>query len=138
MTETKQTSVIEGYAAIFDEVDTGQDLIKKHAFRGCLSLGGRDFKLLFNHNPQEPIGEIIEIYEDSVGLYIKAKLDCAHRYTKDILDKLIDGLSIGYHTLSSSRKNNIRILEELDLWEISICAWPMNKNTRIISIQKQI
>ena len=45
----------------------------------------------------------------------------------------LDGLSIGFRTIKgrSDRKNGVRRLYEIDLWEISIVTFPMLPQARI-------
>ena len=46
----------------------------------------------------------------------------------------IDGLSIGYRARRSSRTSQGRLLHELDLWEVSVVAFPMQRSARITQI----
>jgi phage head maturation protease len=51
-----------GYASIFGEVDLGQDLVMPGAFHESLRLRGvQGVKLLFQHDPNEPIGVWLEL-----------------------------------------------------------------------------
>ena len=57
-----------GYASLFGEVDLGQDLVMPGAFRDSLALREpRGIKLLFQHDPNEPIGVWLELREDARG-----------------------------------------------------------------------
>ena len=47
----------EGYASLFNREDMGGDLVLPGAFRDSLARRGvAGIKLLFQHNPSEPIG----------------------------------------------------------------------------------
>ncbi len=47
----------EGYASLFDKEDLGHDVIAPGAFRASLhERGPTGIKMLFQHNPSEPIG----------------------------------------------------------------------------------
>lgn len=63
-----------GYASLFGTVDLGQDLVMPGAFRESLSSrGARGVKLLFQHDPNEPIGVWLEIAEDNKGLFARGR-----------------------------------------------------------------
>ena len=54
-----------GYASLFGEVDLGQDLVMPGAFRDSLARAAhRGCKMLFQHDPNEPIGVWLELDED--------------------------------------------------------------------------
>ena len=64
-----------GYASLFGEVDLGQDLVMPGAFRESLGARGtQGVKLLFQHDPNEPIGVWLELYEDAKGLFARGRL----------------------------------------------------------------
>jgi phage head maturation protease len=57
-----------GYASLFGAVDLGQDLVMPGAFAESLDArGARGVKLLFQHDPNEPIGVWLELNEDDKG-----------------------------------------------------------------------
>ena len=64
-----------GYAIVFGQVDLGQDLVMPGAFRESLSTrDARGVKLLFQHDPNEPIGVWLELGEDGRGLFAEGRL----------------------------------------------------------------
>jgi len=127
----------EGYASIFNVVDRGNDLIQAGAFRqSLLGRGARGVKFLWQHDPKEPVGILDDIYEDKRGLYIKGRLILdvgrAREAYQLLMARALDGLSIGFHTLKSKqRADGVRLLMEVDLWEISLVTFPMNEMARI-------
>ena len=131
----------EGYASIFNVVDRGNDLIEPGTFKRSLSdrgVGG--VKFLWQHDPKEPVGILDDIYEDVHGLYIRGRLILDVGRAKEAYQLLaagaLDGLSIGFHTLKSKqRSDGVRILREVDLWEISLVTFPMNELARISSFK---
>lgn len=139
--EVKQTTadgVFEGYASVFDAVDDGRDVILYGAFEETLAARGAEgIKLLWQHNPTEPIGIIEELTEDERGLYVRARLEPGVSRADEALRLMragaLDGLSIGYHTVDShvDEKSGVRVLEELDLWEVSLVTFPMQALARV-------
>lgn len=127
-----------GYASVFSKPDDGGDVVMPGAFRKSLSLRGRHrVKMLFQHDPKEPIGTWDEIAEDDYGLHVSGRL-VGEVPRADALRRLIargavDGLSIGFRTVKASRQgpSGLRRLHEIDLWEISIVTFPMMDLARI-------
>ncbi len=50
----------------------------------------------------------------------------------------LDGLSIGYQVVRARRdtKTGLRLLVELDLWEISIVTFPLLRQARITRVKR--
>lgn len=130
---------IQGYASFFDQVDQGNDIVAKGAYQSSLAAmksKGRTIKLLWQHDPTQPIGVWDEVYEDTRGLYVKGRLLPGVPKAQEAAELLqagaIDGLSIGYRTLKSKRnKQGQRLLTELDLWEVSLVTFPMLPDARV-------
>jgi uncharacterized protein len=130
--------VIAGYASLFGETDLGGDLVVKGAFSDSLRRNGPGrVRMLFQHNPAEPIGIWDEIREDSMGLRVRGRLALrvprAAEIWALIQDGAIDGLSIGFKAVSARRdaRSGVRRLERVDLWEISVVTFPMLPEARI-------
>ncbi|WP_136637447.1 HK97 family phage prohead protease [Pseudooceanicola onchidii] len=126
---------IEGYASIFDAADRGGDRVARGAYAASLATG-RAVKMLWQHDPAQPIGVWSEVREDAKGLYVKGRLlDGVARATEAaalIRAGAIDGLSIGYRTVRSSKNDGGgRLLMELELWEVSLVTFPMLPSARV-------
>lgn len=132
-------TVIEGYASLFGKEDRGGDLVEQGAYTASLkslNAAGRKVRMLWQHDPSEPIGVWDEVREDNNGLYVKGRLlsDVARaREAASLLEAgAIEGLSIGYRTVRS-RKDDAgrRRLLELELWEVSLVTFPMLPDARV-------
>jgi HK97 family phage prohead protease len=130
--------VIAGYASLFGETDLGGDVVAKGAFMDSLRRNGPSrVRMLFQHDPTEPIGVWDEIREDSMGLRVRGRLALkvarAAEVWSLIQEGAIDGLSIGFKAVTARRdaRTGVRRLEKLDLWEISIVTFPMLPEARI-------
>ncbi|MBF9044830.1 HK97 family phage prohead protease [Rhodobacterales bacterium HKCCE4037] len=127
--------VIEGYASVFGAVDQGGDVVQPGAYKASLD-GGRRVKMLWQHDPREPIGIWDVVREDAKGLYVKGRLldEVARAREAAALMKAgaIDGLSIGYRTLKASKDDRgRRLLNEVELWEVSLVTFPMLPEARV-------
>ena len=68
---------IEGYASLFGKRDQGGDVVQKGAYAASLkrlSQGGRAVKMLWQHDPTQPIGIWDEVREDATGLWVKGRI----------------------------------------------------------------
>jgi HK97 family phage prohead protease len=130
---------IEGYASFFGEVDKGGDIVVRGAYAASLkrldAKGGR-VKMLWQHDPAQPIGIWDEVREDARGLYVKGRIlddvEKGREAAALIAAGAIDGLSIGYRTLRASKNDKgQRLLNELELWEVSLVTFPMLPSARV-------
>lgn len=127
----------EGYASVFERVDAGGDMVMPGAFKRSLQHRGDRVRLLFQHDPKEPVGIWERLEEDRHGLFARGRLvDGVPR--ADALRRLIgngalDGLSIGFRTVRATREGGTRKLWQIDLFEISIVTFPMMEDARIAS-----
>lgn len=138
--DVKDGAEIVGYASLFGAKDNGGDIVKKGAYVESLKrhkMAGRKVKMLWQHDPHQPIGVWDEILEDGKGLRVKGRLLTevqAGREAAALLEAgAIDGLSIGYRTLRSEKSNNGgRLLHEIELWEVSLVTFPMLNEARVM------
>jgi HK97 family phage prohead protease len=131
----------EGYAAIFGNVDDGQDLIHPGAFKEIITNSSGRVVTLYMHGFKDPIG-LAKLVQDSKGLQFEADLEMgdplaqrAHRLMKA---QILDGMSIGYDVLEGGatyNEKNVRELSGLKLWEISPVTFGMNPLARIESVK---
>lgn len=130
---------ISGYASLFDAADQSGDVVQRGAYGRSLKglrEAGRSVKMLWQHDPSEPIGIWDEVREDAKGLWVKGRiLDSVAKGREAaalITAGAIDGLSIGYRTVKASKTaKGQRLLAELELWEVSLVTFPMLPNARV-------
>jgi len=128
-------TTISGYASIFGSADQSGDQVQPGAFSRSLEKT-RSIKMLWQHDPAQPIGVWEEIKQDDHGLWVKGRLliDVAkgREAASLVAAGAIDGLSIGYRTVKAQRaETGGRKLEEIDLWEISLVTFPMLADARV-------
>lgn len=130
---------VEGYGSVFGNVDAYGDTIEKGAFAKSLSAHaekGTAPAMLWQHNPDWPIGKWTEFSEDDHGLKVKGVLaDTAQARDVEALVRLgaISGASIGFMTKADEmdRESGVRTIKEVDLWEVSLVTFPANEAARI-------
>lgn len=131
-----------GYASLFGTEDLGRDVIAPGAFEKSLKRHGvNGIRMLFQHDPNQPIGVWEIVREDARGLYVKGRLtlDVARAREVHALMKEggLNGLSIGFKTLKARRdpRTGARHLIEVDLWEISVVTFPMLPQAQVSSVK---
>ena len=130
---------IEGYASLFGKCDQGGDVVTSGAYGKslkALEAGGRKVKMLWQHDPAQPIGVWDEVREDERGLYVKGRIltdvEKGREAAALIGAGAIDGLSIGYRTVRAQKDGKgQRLLSELELWEVSLVTFPMLPDARV-------
>lgn len=127
-----------GYAAIFGRVDKGGDIIAPGAFGASLDrrLAG-DLPLLWQHDPDKPIGVIERVAEDARGLRVIGRLDARSAIARKAAALLrtggLDGLSFGYRVVAAQGEQPRR-LDALDLVEVSLVTHPMQPLARVHAV----
>jgi uncharacterized protein len=133
---------IAGYASLFGIVDMGRDAVERGAFRRSLAAKGpRGVRMLFQHDPAQPIGTWTSIREDTRGLFVEGRLAKGVSRADEVFELIrtgaIDGLSIGFRTVKSFAEphGRVRRIVEADLWEISIVTFPMLPGARVAELK---
>lgn len=128
----------EGYASLFGIPDLGRDVVMPGAFaRSLAQRGPGGVRMLWQHDPAEPIGRWLSIGEDRRGLRVRGLLNPEVARAREVAALLrdggLDGLSIGFRVVEARRERSppMRRLIRLDLWEISIVTFPMQPGARI-------
>ena len=140
-----EKGMFEGYACLFDKEDLGRDVIRAGAFRtSLLKRGIAGVKLLYQHDPNQPIGQWLTIREDDHGLFVRGQLALDVEKAREVHAMMqagiLDGLSIGFRAVKGQRdrSSGCRHLLELDLWEISVVTFPMQPGARISSVKSDV
>lgn len=144
---TDAQGVIEGYGSTFDdEPDSYGDVIVRGAFAESIAAhrkAGTMPLMLWHHETYSPpIGSWIDMVEDEKGLWLKGELDLeddmGRRVHRALMKKQMCGLSIGYEVVESKddpKRRNVRLLEKLNLWEISPVNFPANRHASVTDVK---
>jgi len=136
------SGVFSGYASLFNQRDASGDIVMPGAFhQSLLRRPAEDIRMLFQHDPAEPVGAWLEVRETGRGLYVLGRLNKFVQRGRELLALLesggIDGLSIGFKTLSArkDKATAARLLTKIDLWEISLVTFPMLDGARVSAVK---
>lgn len=128
-----------GYAALFDRVDKGGDIVRPGAFARAVAAGPARLPLLWQHTPGRPIGRIEHIAEDGRGLRVIGRLAersaAGHEAAALLRAGALSGLSFGYR-VRDQRRGRHRELTDLDLVEVSLVTLPMQPAARVHALEE--
>jgi uncharacterized protein len=134
---------IEGYAAVFHAKDLQGDIILPGAFAKSLDRKPVSrVRFLLGHASQYIAGTIRSLEEDRRGLRVVADIDpvlAAGRIAWPVVKSgEIDGLSIGFKVNSCAHEKGTRVrtISEIDLWEVSLVAFPAQPWARVERIKR--
>lgn len=136
--------IVSGYFSSFGNVDGDGDVIMKGAFARSINNNGPKsasprIKHLLNHNPTQPLGKILDLYEDEKGLRYTSQVG-THTLGKDFIKMAESGLitehSIGFQTINENKKQDYNEITEVKLWEgSSLTAWGANPLTPLTDMK---
>jgi len=134
--------VFAGYASLFGRADLGGDTVERGAFgRSIAKRGKSGIRMLFQHDPKEPIGAWEDMREDQTGLFVRGRLALGTSRGREVLSLFragaLDGLSIGFRTVraEADRRTGLRRIIEADLWEVSVVTFPMMPGARVSHVK---
>lgn len=150
--DVSDEGVVEGYASVFDVVDSEGDIISPGAFARTIqawNARGKRIPVLWQHDAWKPIGVTDRIEEDQKGLRVRAQLvqvvqqaQEAHALAKA---GALGGLSIGFSVPNLASDGNpamywdedrqARVFREVKLWEYSLVTFPAQDEARIMDVR---
>jgi len=131
---------IEGYAAVWNEVDLDKEVMRKGAFAKSIEerVAAGKVKLMVKHyahggDALEVIGTVTEMREDEHGLWFHAKLssdELAQRIRVKVIEGHIDGCSIGFLPVRwdfMTLDDGSQVLEHLECkaYEVTLTVKPV-------------
>ena len=120
-----------GYAAVFDRVDRGGDVVRAGAFARSLARGA--VPLLWQHQAGRPIGRVEYLREDKRGLRVIGQVVDAE-VSALLKAGALSGLSFGYR-VREAKGAEPRELTALDLVEVSLVTFPMQPQARVHAVE---
>jgi len=126
---------IEGYASTRDLDRTG-DVVQPGAFADSLKDFMTNPVLTYMHDWSDPIGKVIDVRIDEVGLFIRAEIsETADRVWKLIEEGILRAFSIGYEVLEEKLIDGVNQI--LRLYEVAIVSIPANRRA-LFSVSKAL
>ncbi|MEM8489619.1 MAG: HK97 family phage prohead protease [Pseudomonadota bacterium] len=134
-----------GIASAFrDRPDRTGDIVKPGAFKRTLSkhsLEKTTPAMLWSHDQSKPVGAWKDFRETRRGLEVTGRLTLDIPEAKSAQSLMREGalgLSIGYKVAPGGaevREDGVRLLKDLDLFEVSLVAVPADTEAKIIAVK---
>ena len=139
--EFKQSDIegaaLSGYAFKYSEIAEGW--YGKERFSSDLKVNFNERCFLFrDHNPERllaRLGKNLEMKQDDIGLFFQVnelpETELA-RETRELCKKgIITGASVGFLSISERIEKEIRVFEEIEVFEVSLVPRPYYESSEV-------
>ena len=142
--DVSEAGTFTGYGSTFGNVDSYGDVVMPGAFVKSLSHHANEGSMplmLWQHDPDNPIGVWESLEEDAKGLKCSGRLLLEVTKAREAYAYLkagaIRGLSIGYHVVKADPDGNVLRLKEIDLLEISVVSFAANRRATVTGVKSE-
>jgi len=137
----EKNNLVKGYGSFFDNKDSDQDIIRKGAYNKTIKENGSRVKYLYQHDMNQPIGKMTELYEDDKGLVFVAEI-AKTQLGKDVVELMKSGVitenSVGILPIQKQDKGDYREINEVKLYEISAVTLAANDQAKILDVKGNV
>lgn len=139
---------LSGYANVKNIIDAYGDKVIDGAYKGLEKLLKAGWLCTSHEWSNMPIGTITEAYEDAKGLFFRATFhsDEDSQKVRTIAKERMErgaqvAFSIGYfptkYSFANENGQDIRILEEIEVFEVSVVTLPANDKSLAVSAKSE-
>ncbi|WP_280189088.1 HK97 family phage prohead protease [Delftia sp. PS-11] len=142
--EAKADGTFTGYAAVFNNVDLGRDVILPGAFRAMKETRDGMVRIAMNHDLKRLAGKA-KCKQDERGLWVEGQLALGVSYVQDAYELMksgvLDGLSVGFDipdggaTWEERDGDYVRLIKDAVLWEFSLVPFGMNPEALVETVK---
>ncbi len=137
----EKAGIIKGYGSYFGNKDSDNDIIMKGAYKKTIAENGDRVKYLYQHDMNQPIGKMTELYEDDKGLVFVAEI-AKTQLGKDVVELMKSGVitenSVGIMPMQKQNKGDYREITEVKLYEISAVTLAANDQAKILDVKGNV
>jgi len=140
----EKSGIVKGYGSVFNNIDSDGDIIAKGAYKKTILENGERVKYLYQHKMDQPLGKMINLYEDDKGLMFEASIPKT-QLGSDVLELIKAGVitenSVGILPLQKEScidDNCYRKLTEVKLYEISAVTLAANDEAMILDVKGNV
>ena len=137
----EKAGIIKGYGSYFGNKDSDNDVITKGAYKKTIAENGDRVKYLYQHDMNQPIGKMTELYEDDKGLVFVAEI-AKTQLGNDVVELMKSGVitenSVGIMPIQKNNKGDYREITEVKLYEISAVTLAANDQAKILDVKGNI
>lgn len=142
--EAKADGTFTGYAAVFNNVDLGRDVILPGAFKSMKLTSDGMVRIAMNHDLKRLAGKA-KCTQDERGLRVEGQLTLGVSYVRDAYELMkagvLDGLSVGFDIPEGGRTweerdgDYVRLIHDAVLWEFSLVPFGMNPEALVDTVK---
>lgn len=137
----EKAGIIKGYGSYFGNKDSDNDVITKGAYKKTIAENGDRVKYLYQHDMNQPIGKMTELYEDEKGLVFVAEI-AKTQLGNDVVELMKSGVitenSVGIMPIQKNNKGDYREITEVKLYEISAVTLAANDQAKILDVKGNV
>jgi HK97 family phage prohead protease len=137
----EKAGIIKGYGSYFGNKDSDNDVITKGAYKKTIAENGDRVKYLYQHDMNQPIGKMTELYEDEKGLVFVAEI-AKTQLGNDVVQLMKSGVitenSVGIMPIQKNNKGDYREITEVKLYEISAVTLAANDQAKILDVKGNV
>ena len=137
----EKAGIIKGYGSYFGNKDSDNDVITKGAYKKTIAENGDRVKYLYQHDMNQPIGKMTELYEDDKGLVFVAEI-AKTQLGNDVVELMKSGVitenSVGIMPIQKNNKGDYREITEVKLYEISAVTLAANDQAKILDVKGNV
>jgi len=137
----EKAGIIKGYGSYFGNKDSDNDVITKGAYKKTIAENGDRVKYLYQHDMNQPIGKMTELYEDDKGLVFVAEI-AKTQLGNDVVQLMKSGVitenSVGIMPMQKNNKSDYREITEVKLYEISAVTLAANDQAKILDVKGNV
>jgi uncharacterized protein len=136
----QQKRIVTGYAAVADVVDSQYELIAREALEEASKDLLKYTTVLYNHDPDRPIGKVLEARPEGTGLFVKVQISNSE---DEIWDKICEGIISKFsfrgviteydEQFDKSLARNITVIKGFKIFEISLVSVPANPEAKTLN-----
>jgi HK97 family phage prohead protease len=131
--------IVEGYCAVAENVDQQGDRIEKKALQGAVEYLKQYQTVLFNHDPDRPIGKILDAEIQGPKIWVRVQIS---KSEGDVWEKITEGI-ISRFSISGEiedfameydkeLKSQIRVIKSFKIHEVSLVSVPANPEAKTL------
>ena len=137
----EKAGIVKGYASVFNNVDSDNDIIKSGAYKKTIAENGRRVKYLYQHDMDKPIGKMVHLEEDEKGLVFEAQI-AKTQLGIDVIELIKAGVitenSVGILPIQKEMVNGRREINEVKLYEVSAVTLAANDQAMILDVKGNV
>lgn len=137
----EKAGIVKGYASVFNNVDSDNDIIKSGAYKKTIAENGRRVKYLYQHDMDKPIGKMVNLEEDDKGLVFEAEI-AKTQLGMDVIELIKAGVitenSVGILPIQKEMVNGRREINEVKLYEVSAVTLAANDQAMILDVKGNV